>query len=296
MRRLLLILLIGLLMVGGLGWALTRPADLERDLAADHQPDPEAGALVFTAAGCASCHAAPKSEGEDRLVLTGGMGFASDFGTFHAPNISPHPEAGIGSWSFEDFARALTRGVSPEGEHYYPAFPYTAYQHMTAEDLRDLFAYMQSLPPDATPSRAHEVGFPFNIRRGLGLWKRLFMAQDHVVAASGNAQLVRGRYLVEALAHCGECHTPRNALGGLDRSRWLAGAPNLSGKGRIPNITPGELSWSEADLMGYFTTGFTPDYDTAGGEMAEVVDNLAQLPESDRAAIITYLKALPPIP
>jgi mono/diheme cytochrome c family protein len=280
----------------GLGWFLTAPDPLDPAFGAGLTADPEAGALVFAAGGCVSCHAAPGAEGDEKQVLAGGLPFASDFGTFYAPNISPDPNAGIGAWSLPGFARALTRGVSPEGQHYYPAFPYAAYQHMQDQDVVNLFAYMQTLPADPTPSKAHDVGFPFSIRRSLGGWKLLFMKEDFVLSGNHSPEVMRGRYLAEGLAHCAECHTPRNALGGLDRSQWLAGAPNPSGKGRIPNITPGKLDWSESDLVAYFTTGFTPDYDSAGGEMAEVVSNLAQLPQSDREAIAAYLKAVPAIP
>lgn len=278
------------LLGAGAFWALTRPAPLNPEFAAAHDSDVENGALVFHAAGCASCHAAP--DGADKLTLAGGEAFASDFGTFYAPNISPGA-AGIGGWTLPQFARAVTRGVSPDGQHYYPAFPYGAYTHMTAADVSDLFAFMQTLPPSETASKPHDVGFPFNIRRGLGLWKRLFLNDGFVVADDLPASVERGRYLVETLGHCGECHTPRNALGGLQRDAWLTGAPNPSGKGRIPNITPAALDWSKADLIYYFESGFTPDYDSVGGAMASVVDNLSKLPESDRAAIAAYLKALP---
>ncbi|MEW9920784.1 c-type cytochrome [Marimonas sp. MJW-29] len=291
-----LIGLLGVLAMVGLAvaWALTRPAPLDNDFAADHAPDVENGALVFAAAGCASCHAAPEADGEAKLVLAGGHAFASDFGTFYTPNISPGPE-GIGGWTLAAFVRAVTKGVSPDGQHYYPAFPYSAYQHMTPGDLSDLFAYMQTLPTADTPSQPHDVGFPFNIRRALGFWKLLFVTNTYTMAGDLPPELTRGRYLVEALGHCGECHTPRNGLGGLDRSAWLAGAPNPSGKGQIPNITPAKLDWSVEDLIYYFESGFTPDYDSVGGSMAAVVSNLAQLPESDRAAIAAYLKAVPPV-
>lgn len=290
MRRFLIALC--LLAAIGLGvfWVLTRPAPLVADFADGHVADVENGALVFRAGGCASCHAAPDSE--DKLTLAGGEGFASDFGTFHAPNISPGPE-GIGGWDLPAFARAVTRGVSPDGQHYYPAFPYTAYVHMTDTDVADLFAYMQTLPVSGTPSKAHEIGFPFTIRRGLGLWKRLYVDEDYVMAGDLSDEVARGRYLVEALGHCSECHTPRGPIGGLQRAAWMTGAPNPSGKGRIPDITPAGLDWSATDIAYYLQSGLTPDYDSVGGSMASVVDNLSHLPESDRAAIAAYLKALP---
>ncbi|MEP2201712.1 MAG: cytochrome c [Tateyamaria sp.] len=288
--------LIALVVLGvAIGLFLTRPGNIPDGFTANTAANPEAGALIFAAAGCASCHTSPGSETDGLPVLAGGQVFASDFGTFYAPNISSDQTAGLGGWSLDEFARAVTVGVSPQGQHYYPAFPYSAYQHMTAADVANLFAYIQTLPGDATPSRAHDVGFPFNIRRGLGLWKLAFVSDNYVMAADTET-LARGRYMVEALGHCTECHTPRNAVGGLDRSRWMAGAPNPSGKGTIPNITPAALEWSEGDLVEYFTSGFTPDYDSAGGKMAEVVENLSRLPETDRAAIAAYVKALPAVP
>ncbi|MFN4172552.1 MAG: diacylglycerol kinase, partial [Pseudorhodobacter sp.] len=247
------------------------------------------------AAGCASCHMAPGALGEAKLVLAGGMRFASDFGTFIAPNISPSPQ-GIGGWMLRDFASAVQRGVAPDGAHYYPAFPWNAYNKASLQDVADLHAYMQTLPPDPTPSAAHEVGFPFNIRRSLGGWKLLFESSDWAIGGDLTEAETRGRYLVEALAHCGECHTPRNVLGGLDRSRWLAGAPNPDGKGRSPNITPGRLTWSEAEIAAYLLSGFTPEFDSVGGHMVAVVDNMAKLPESDRLAIAAYLKKVPAQP
>ncbi|SMY07373.1 cytochrome c [Flavimaricola marinus] len=277
-------------------WFLTRPASLPDDTFAGMTGDPEAGALVFAAAGCASCHLAPEvTETAETVVLAGGRRFASDFGTFIAPNISSDPEAGIGAWSDLDIANAVIHGVSPEGAHYYPAFPYTTYANAAPQDVLDLIAYLRTLPADATPSQPHEVGFPFNIRRSLGGWKLLFADAGWTVDGDLSPEAERGRYLAEALGHCAECHTPRNALGGLDRSRWLAGAPNPSGEGNIPNITPAELTWSETEIAEYLNSGFTPEFDTAGGEMVDVIGNTSQLPASDRTAIAAYLKAVPPI-
>ncbi len=275
-----------------IGWVLTAPQHLPEDSFAGLTGDAERGQAVFTAAGCASCHSAPKAEGDAKLVLTGGQRFPSDFGTFISPNISPDPVHGIGAWSLMEFANAVQKGVSPDGAHYYPAFPYAAYAHIAPQDLADLWAHIQTLPASATPSAAHEVGFPFNIRRSLGGWKLLFV-NDEWVRPAPTPQLARGRYLVEALAHCGECHTPRNALGGLQRSQWLSGAPNPSGQGKIPALTPDVLEWSAGDIAYYLESGFTPDFDSVGGHMAEVVSNFAQLPAEDREAVAAYIKALP---
>jgi mono/diheme cytochrome c family protein len=283
--------------VAGSAWVATGGSQLsEGDLgvtAADG--DPTAGEQVFHATGCASCHTAPDAPDDAQLVLAGGQRFASDFGTFVAPNISSDPSAGIGDWTLAQFATALRNGVDPRGRHYYPAFPYSSYIHMTDDDIADLWAFMRSLPADATPNQPHELSFPFSIRRGVAVWKWMNLRDDFVVRVDGTDALERGRYLAEGLGHCAECHTPRNAFGGLVQDRWMAGAPNPSGDGRIPNITPAGLDWSENDIAYYLQTGFTPDYDSAGGHMARVVQNLANLPASDRAAIAAYLKALPPV-
>ncbi|MDZ4396039.1 cytochrome c [Cypionkella sp.] len=257
--------------------------------------DATKGELVFWAAGCASCHAAADAKGADELVLTGGQEFPSAFGTFMAPNISPDATQGIGGWTLVEFANAVTLGVGRAGEHLYPALPYNAYNKMLPQDVADLKAFMDGLPPSATPSQPHQVGFPFNIRRSLGIWKLLFENTDWVIAGDLTPEQTRGRYIAEALAHCGECHTPRNALGGLQRSAWLSGAPNPSGKGRIPNITPGKLTWSAAEVVEYLTSGFTPEFDSVGGHMAHVVENMAKLPASDRQAVAAYLQLVPAV-
>lgn len=165
---------------------------------------------------------------------------------------------------------------------------------MDLQDVADLKAFMDGLPPSDASNQPHELGFPFNIRRSVGGWKLLYFNGDWVVPDPLTDQAARGRYIVEALAHCGECHTPRNALGGLEVGRWLAGGPNPSGQGSIPNITPARLTWSEAEIVEYLTTGFTPEFDSVGGHMAHVVENMARLPESERAAVAAYLKKLTP--
>lgn len=295
MRRSLLAL-VGVVLIGaGAAWVLTAPSRDHSAAVAGLTGDPVAGEPVFWAAGCASCHMAPGATSDAQRVLAGGMAFATAFGTFYAPNISTDAEQGIGGWTPVEVASAVMDGVSPVGAHYYPALPYTAYNKMVPQDAADLIAYMATLPADATPSRAHDVGFPYNIRRSLGGWKLLFERDDWVLADAATPEVERGRYIAEALAHCGECHTPRTALGGLDRSRWLAGAPNPDGRGSIPNITPGALDWSEGEIIEYLTSGFTPDYDSVGGTMVHVVENMARLPENDRAAVAAYLKAVPAV-
>lgn len=259
--------------------------------------DPEAGRRVFFAGGCTSCHAAPGSEGDQRLVLSGGVVLNSDFGTFVAPNISPDPEAGIGGWEVSDFANAMLAGVAPDGSHYYPSFPYGSYARMSDRDVADLFAFMKTLPASSEASKPHDLGFPFSIRRLVGGWKFLYLDDGpRVELANADAAVARGQYLVEGPGHCGECHTPRGPLGGFRSGAWLAGAKNPDGEGTVPNITPGGRdvsSWSASDIAAYLETGFTPDFDSVGGSMVEVQKNMAELPAEDRAAIAAYLKAIP---
>lgn len=293
MRR----ILVGLVVLGALGlgifWWITSP--VTRDLAAYEAlvPDKANGERVFWATGCASCHAAEGAAGEARLVLAGGQRFASPFGTFLAPNISTDPQAGIGGWTLAQFVHAVQDGVSPQGQHYFPAMPYAAYAMMEPQDVVDLKAFMDGLPADATASLPHEVGFPFNIRRSLGGWKFLFTGKGFALPEAATPDVGRGRYIAEAMAHCGECHTARNLLGGLSRGAWLGGAATPDGKGKVPNITPAGLTWSEDEIFDYLTTGFTPDFDAVGGHMAHVVENMTHLPPEDVRAIVAYLKAVP---
>lgn len=273
-------------------WLLTTPESSSPEMVAGLDGDVDRGALVFAAGGCASCHAAPKASGEAKLVLAGGHAFPSPFGTFYAPNISTDPKAGIGTWSTLDLVNAMRHGTMPGGQHYFPAFPYTSYVRASVADIVDLRAYLATLPPSDIESRPHEVGFPFNIRRGLGLWKLMFQKPDWVIDTPGLPEnIIRGRYLVESLGHCGECHTPRSFLGNLKYDQWLNGAPHPSGKGTIPALRG--IDWSEGDIAEYLKSGFTPDFDTAGAEMADVVENTSKLSDADRAAIAAYIKALP---
>ena len=260
-------------------------------------PDLANGERIFNAGGCASCHAEKGAEGDARLVLSGGLAIDSPFGLFHAPNISPDPDKGIGGWTLRDFANAMQRGIRPDGEHLYPSFPYTSYAHMKLADVSDLFAYLKTLPANGADSKPHELPFPFNQRALLGAWKMLYLTEEpRVTLVNAEDQVKRGQYLVEGPGHCGECHTPRSALGGTIASQWLAGADNPDGEGRIPNITPGSKSmgsWSAGEIEAYLETGFTPDFDSVGGSMVEVQKNMARLPAEDRAAIAAYLKAIP---
>ncbi len=274
----------------GVAWLLAAPEPYSQaEITALPEGDAAAGERIFWASGCASCHAAPQASGEALLELVGGVEIKSDFGTFYGPNISTHPDHGIGGWSIGDFANAVRRGISPDGRHYYPAFPYTSYSRMSDEDVADLFAFMQTLPAVEGQAPDHGLWFPFTLRRGIGLWKALYLNDEpQIEIANASPQVAHGQYLVEALGHCGECHTPRALTGGLETDQWLGGRPNITAGGDI-------ASWSEEDIAYYLESGFTPDFDSAGGRMAAVIRNLAQLPEEDRAAIAAYLKAIPAV-
>lgn len=288
-------------------WFASAPTSLSGQVLASmeaHSADLTNGENLFWAGGCASCHAAKDATGEARLILSGGHGLEAERGVFGVPNISPDPEDGIGEWSLADFANAMLKGVAPDGSHYYPAFPYASYAKMTPSDIADLWAFMQTLPATSDPADADqtELSFPYNIRRGVGLWKRVFVSDAPVVADSDlptDAVMLRGRYLVEGAGHCGECHTPRNLAFAMDASNWLAGAPNPDGRGRVPNITPGAdgiESWSADDIAYGLETGFTPTFDSMGSSMASVVKNYANVAPQDRLAIAAYLKAIDPKP
>lgn len=294
MKRIILGLCLAAVIGAGLFLVITRPTRVDPAAIAGLTGDATRGEQVFWAGGCAACHAADKASGDARLVLSGGKRFATDFGTFIAPNISPDPTHGIGGWTTHDLANAMLHGTSPKGEHYYPAFPYASYVRVSLQDVTDLKAFIDTLPPSDRSNEPHDVGFPFNIRLALGGWKFLFLNDIPAIpAADLTPAELRGQYLVEGLGHCGECHTPRNALGGRVMSRWLAGGPNPDGEGKIPNITPSKLAWSEADIAEYLSSGFTPEFDSVGGSMAEVVTNMAHLPAEDRTAIAAYLKKVP---
>jgi mono/diheme cytochrome c family protein len=279
--------------VGVYGW-LTAPVISAQSLPAT-TPNPANGLIVFNAGGCASCHAVPDQP--DRLKLGGGLAIPSPFGTFYAPNISPDQADGIGRWTEAEFVTAVTSGVSPAGTHYFPAFPYTSYAHANVEDIRDLFAYLKTLAPVPGKVRDHDVPFPFNIRRNVGIWKLLFLdSRPFAPDSAHSAQWNRGAYLVNSLGHCAECHSPRNFLGGIIAAQRFAGGPNPEGEGWVPNITQkGIGEWSVKDIDYFLKTGQTPDDDAAAGSMARVIKNTSQLPDADRAAMADYLKSLPAV-
>jgi mono/diheme cytochrome c family protein len=258
-------------------------------------PNLSNGLITFNAGGCSSCHAVPGQP--DRTRLGGGLAIPSPFGTFYAPNISPDLVDGIGRWTEAEFVNAVTRGISPAGFHYFPAFPYTSYAHAKGEDISDLFAYLKTLAPVTGKVRDHDVPFPFNIRRNIGIWKLLFMdGKPFVPDPARSIRWNRGAYLVNGLGHCAECHSPRNFLGGIIAAQRFAGGPNPEGEGWVPNITQkGIGEWSEKDIVAFLKTGEMPDGDSAGGSMVRVIKNTSQLSDEDRADIAEYIKSLPPV-
>jgi mono/diheme cytochrome c family protein len=289
----------GLVVVAAIGgaifWWLTIPAIVAANSLPAYTPDPANGLTTFNAGGCSSCHAVPGQP--DRLKLGGGLAITSPFGTFYSPNISPDPADGVGRWTEAEFVSAVLKGTAPSRVHYFPAFPYASYALARVEDIRDLFAYLKTLAPVSGKVRDHDVPFPFNIRRNIGIWKLLFMDdKPYQPDPARSAQWNRGAYLVNGLGHCAECHSPRNFLGGIVAAQRFAGGPNPEGEGWVPNITQKRLGeWSAKDIAYFLETGGTPDGDTAGGSMARVIRNTSQLSAEDRAAMAEYIKSLPPV-
>ena len=285
MRLLSLVSLIGLILVSA-------PASAQEADAVAR------GKYIFGIAGCAACHTDEANKGP---LLAGGRELKTPFGVFYSPNITPDPATGIGNWSDEDFIGALREGRAPDGSHLFPVFPYTSYTRMTEDDIRDLKAYIFSLPAISRENRPHDITPPFGWRFLMTFWNWLFLEPGPVAPdPDRDAAWNRGAYLANALGHCEQCHTPRNSLGALDQDMAFAGTNEGPEGGTIPNITPdketGIGDWSESDLDTFFTLGMTPGGDFAGSGMADVIANgTSTLTADDRAALITYLKSLPAI-
>lgn len=289
-----LIIVLGIATAAAL-WFVTAPkVEPASEFATPHKADLTNGKTMFDIGGCVSCHTDSK---EDRTRLGGGVALASPFGTFYTPNISPDAEDGIGRWTDAQFVSAMRQGTSPAGEHLYPSFPYTSYRRMATGDLLDMFAYIKTLPPVKGKTRDHDLPFPFNIRSSLGFWKLLFLNGGQFTPdSSRDAQWNRGSYLVNGPGHCAECHSPRNALGGILDGQRFAGGPDPEGRGWVPNITQQGLgSWSAGDIAEFLKSGMTPEFDSAGGSMTAVIRNTSQLSDADRLAMATYIKSLPAV-
>jgi len=298
MLRRILLIVVGLAVVGFAAFFLiTMPKKVSAsELAAGYQLNLANGEVMFNAANCSACHMTPGQD--DRLQLAGGLKLTSPFGAFLAPNISSDKTHGIGGWTEAEFVSAVKYGTGRKGEHLYPAFPYTAYSLMKVSDIRDLFAYMKTLPAAATPNKPHEVGFPYNIRLAVGGWKFLyFHPKEFAADPKQSVAWNRGKYLTEGPAHCAECHTPRGPLGGPEEAKLYAGAENLEEGGRFAtNITShpkdGIGDWTEADMIGLLTTGTDRCFNEPEG-MRHVLASTQKLPADDVAAMAAYIKTIP---
>jgi mono/diheme cytochrome c family protein len=263
------------------------------------EPDAIArGAYLANAADCEACHTDRRHGGQ---LYAGGRALATPFGTFYSPNITPDPETGIGRWSDEQFLHALRDGVRPDGANYFPVFPYPSFTKITDADARAIKAYLFSLPAVRQANRTHDVSFPVSWRFLQSGWKLLFFNPGPFRPEPERSEAYnRGAYLVSALAHCGECHTPRNWFGANEPDRFLAGNPDGPDGKEVPNITPdrktGIGNWTEDDITGVLTDGHTPDLDQVGGAMAEVVKSTARLTDADRRAIAVFLQSVPAVP
>lgn len=269
------------------GLALCAPAAARGD--AKH------GEYLAKIAGCRGCHTEAKA---GATPFAGGRALRTPFGTFYGPNITPDSNAGIGGWSEADFRRSLRDGVRADGAHLFPAFPYPSFTLITDSDVRDLWAYLRTLPPSPRPNRPHDLRFPFGLRFLVGFWNMLYLERGPFVAdPARSARLNRGAYLVNAVGHCGECHTPRNWLGAPQRDRYLAGAKLADGASPA-NLTPARLGkWSDAELSDFLKFGITPSGDAVGETMDEEIRNsTSQLTADDLAAVIAYLHSVPSLP
>ncbi|MFL5297828.1 MAG: cytochrome c [Phenylobacterium sp.] len=298
LKRVLIAGLVLALVAAVVVWFVIAPKRLPTsELAAGYHPDLANGETMFTAGNCSACHATPGQS--DRTKLGGGLKLKSPFGTFTTPNISSDPKFGIGGWSELEFLNAMKRGTGRHGEHLYPAFPYPAYSVMKTADVRDLFAYLKTLPAVAAPTAPHELKFPYSLRPAVGFWKLLyFHPKEFQPDPKRSAAWNRGAYLAEGPAHCAECHTPRNGLGGAELGQLYAGAANLEKGGRFAsNITPhkdGIGDWSEQDIADFLKSGTDKCFNEPTG-MREVIASTSHLSDADLAAIAAYIHALPPI-
>jgi len=256
----------------------------------------EHGEYLVRAGGCISCHTATGGQ-----PFAGGRALATPFGTFYSPNITPDPETGIGRWTDAQFLRALREGVRPDGANYFPVFPYPSFTGISDGDALAIKAYLFSRPPVHQENKPHDVGWPFSWRPLQTGWKFLFFAPGPFQPSSEHgAAYNRGAYLVTALSHCGECHTPRNMFGAVRSGMPLAGTPDGPDGQLVPNITPdpgtGIGKWERDDVVELLRTGNTPEQSRVKGAMREAIeDGLKYLSKADRAAIAGYLLARPPI-
>ncbi|WP_415887423.1 c-type cytochrome [Neptuniibacter sp. QD37_6] len=287
-----LIILLGSSVAFAIGWkSLTSEATITYSLKG-LEGDVGRGAYLARASGCIACHTDVVNGG---AALAGGPPLKTPFGTFYAPNLTTDKVHGIGDWNIDDFSSALRSGKSPQGDSYYPAFPYTFYTKLSDQDIADLWAAFKTVPAIGVSAKDHELGFPFNQRSGLTLWQALFFNEERFQPdTSKGEKFTRGAYLVEAATHCAACHSERNLLGALDQDNPFTGSESmLEGEGRVPAITKQALlekGWTELDLAYALKSGLKHDGDAFGGSMGEVVrDGTSFMRKADREAIAYYL-------
>lgn len=273
-------------------WLLASPVFAQEPAAVQR------GKAVFQTAGGCSCHTDVENNG---ALLAGGRPIKTPFGSVYSTNITPDPQTGIGAWSDADFLKAMTQGVGPHGTQYFPVFPYTSFTRMTEQDLLDLKAYLLSVPPVVQQPKPHDLSPPFGWRAGLRVWKWLYFRPGPFQPDPARSpEWNRGAYLATAVGHCGECHTPRNFLGGPQSAMSYAGTADGADGQLAPNITPDKATgigaWSVPDIVWFLQTKSKPDGDDAQGLMSELIDHgYKYLPEADLRAIAVYLRALTPI-
>jgi mono/diheme cytochrome c family protein len=254
----------------------------------------ERGEYLTLAADCMACHTTQGGK-----PYAGGLGFSLPFGTLYSTNITPDKETGIGNYSDEDFSSAVHRGIRRDGARLYPAMPFVSYTYMTDADALAIKAYLFSLPPVRAATPANTLAFPFNQRWAMGVWSAVFNPDTRFEPdTSKTPEWNRGAYLSEALAHCGECHTPRNLAFALDNRKKFAGA--VTAGWRAFNISSdkatGISGWRDDDLASYLSIGHAPGHGTASGPMGEAVDrSLSHLKPEDIRAVVAYLRTVPPI-
>jgi len=255
------------------------------------------GKYVFGAAGGCGCHTEPKG-----ALNAGGRQYDGPFGTVYSTNITPDRQTGIGSWTDEQIITAIRLGRRPNGERLIPVHPYTVFNGMAAEDLRALVAYLRTVPPVNRSNQPKKITVPLFESVFLPAWLAAFAPKETPPPTPPTSGPARGEYLVRAVGHCGECHTPRGVTQATDNSRFLAGSPKGPDGDPVPNITPDKdtgLKWSEEQIADFLGSGNKPDGDVAGGLMGEVIQGTStgykDLTKEDRLAIARYLKSLPPI-
>ncbi len=293
-------LLVLLMLVGAaVGLYVSHPRPLYPSAMIEHAGDAENGKRLFTASGCLSCHKPGKdAAGANPELPSGGFALHTPVGTFHPPNLTPDAATGLGDWSQADFANAMTRGLSPNKQHYLPAFPYTSYARMRMTDVLDIFAYLKSLPPVTSETPPPDIPLLPAVRRGTGVWKAVGFSRQPFQPDPGKSESWnRGAYLVKGAGHCSECHTPRNVLMIPDGDRYLAGGPHPEGgKAKVPSLRNliGRKRYKDAkDLVTAFQWGEAFGYDKmSSGGMAAVQTNLSKLPQEDLEAIAEYLTSL----